>query len=73
MEEGGLQSSEAGKNGRFSVKNRESNVQGFNRKILTVLAMNWHDSVWASDNCHTWGCFYCGKQCSVELPMSENS
>ncbi len=35
--------------------------------------MNWRDSIWASDNRHTWGVSHCGKLRSVELPMKENS
>ncbi len=35
--------------------------------------MNWRDSIWASDNRHTWGWSHCVKLRSVELPMKENS
>ncbi len=34
--------------------------------------MNWRDSIWASDNHHTWECSHCGKLRSIELPMKEN-
>ncbi len=27
--------------------------------------MNWCDSIWSSDNRHTWGCSHCGKLRSV--------